>query len=101
MIWWWFTKKYEIDLELNKKIQLTKGLSVKYSLEASGIASPKFQFEVWIEENHYVLSQHIPHSEDIGLHVLSITRNKGLISLKINGEKRSYYLKTPPIWKLK
>lgn len=110
MIWWWFTKKYEFSPEWGKKIQLTKGLSVKYTVITNGARPAQMKFEVWLNENHYVITKgiNVPFItfDDVratypNFDILIITRNKNVITLEINQEKRTYYLKTPPIWKLK
>lgn len=107
MIWWPFITKYDFQPEWGRLIQLTSGLYVKYTV-LTGI-QPKYKFEVYIGENHWVISNPFPidikntFSEgSLGVfHVLSITRKKNVITMTINGEARKYYLKSPSIWKVK
>lgn len=101
MIWWPLIKEYSFEPELNKKIELTKGLFIEYSNYKPGIRLPRYKFQVWVGESHNCMDFTLPHPLETRLHFLTIIRNKKLITLKINGEKRTFYLKTPPIWKLK
>jgi hypothetical protein len=97
MIWWWFIKKYEFTPDLGKLIRLTKGLYVKYTVFTEGSMSPKYRFNVYVGEDSYEIRTYVPKNA----HTLTISRNKSKITLEINGEKRTYKLKTPPVWKLK
>jgi hypothetical protein len=104
MIIWPLVTKYEFQPEWGMKIQLTQGIQIKYMVVASGTEIPKYKFEVWIGENHYVIYTHLPLKvleQTEVFHILSITRKKNLITLTINGESRKYYLKTPMVWKVK
>jgi hypothetical protein len=79
--------------------------------EVNGLGNPLFKFKVWLNENNYEICKPLPFSDqkmlqemgsNIGtFHRLEVVREGNKISLEINGEKRTYYLKTPPIWKLK
>lgn len=110
MIWWPLITKYEFQPEWGSLIQLTEGVKIRYTVFADGVQAPKYKFEVYINDSHYVINHALPMSvqktyEQIGsglpiFHVLSITREKKVITMTINGELRKYYLKTPIIWKV-
>lgn len=101
MIFWPFIKSYEFEPKWGEKIQLTKGLNIKYSpFTSGGTLQPKVDFQIWVgDDKHYQITRNGGAQVST---TIKITRNKKVVKISLaDGWEQSYYLKTPWIWKLK